>query len=166
MREAFDWLRWCALAVALFRVTLPSLSAASFTGLREIAGAASLKSALLVRAGRVIYFAVLAEQEQLSSIDALAKVAENVFAAVANLNGAATLLHAPQMLKQRINVWGIKRSDFPMMDRVKRAFDPHSIFAPGRFVGGTLTLWRHSLKFPEPCPFTKTLRAACIAACA
>jgi FAD/FMN-containing dehydrogenase len=39
-------------------------------------------------------------------------------------------------LKQGINAWGAKRADFPLMQRVKQAFDPHNIFAPGRFVGG------------------------------
>jgi glycolate oxidase FAD binding subunit len=136
MREAFDWLRWCAPAVGLFRITLPSLSAASFARLREIADVSSLRHALLIRAGGVVYLALFAEQEQLSSVDALSKAAESVFSSVAEMQGAAMLLHAPQTLKQRINVWGAKRADFPMMERVKRAFDPGNIFAPGRFAGG------------------------------
>jgi glycolate oxidase FAD binding subunit len=136
LREAFDWLRRCAPAVALFRITLPALSTVSLTRLRDIANASSLGNAMLIRAGGVVYFAVLAEQEQLSAIDAMTKVAENVFAAVAGMKGAATLLHAPQTLKQRINVWGTPRADFSLMERVKHAFDPDNIFAPGRFVGG------------------------------
>lgn len=136
LREAFDWLRWSAPVVALFRIALPQTPTADFAGLQAIADAAKLRSALLLRAGGVIYFAVLAEQEQLSSIDALSKVAEEVFSIVAAKAGSAVLLHAPQTLKQRINVWGAKRADQAMMERVKRAFDPNCIFAPGRFVGG------------------------------
>jgi glycolate oxidase FAD binding subunit len=51
-------------------------------------------------------------------------------------NGSATLLHSPAWLKDRSNVWGTKRADFLLMQRVKQAFDPDNIFAPGRFVGG------------------------------
>ncbi len=136
LREAFDWLRWSAPAVALFRIALPQTASTDFAGLQAIAEAAKLRSALLLRAGGLIYFAVLAEQEQLSSIDALSKVAEEVFSSVAAKAGSAVLLHAPQTLKQRINVWGARRADHGMMERVKRAFDPKNIFAPGRFVGG------------------------------
>jgi FAD/FMN-containing dehydrogenase len=46
------------------------------------------------------------------------------------------MLHAPLWLKGLINVWGAKRPDFQLMQRVKQAFDPQNIFAPGRFVGG------------------------------
>ncbi len=135
-RECFDWLRWSAPAVALFRITLPSVSTSNLLTLHEIATAAALHSATFLRAGGVLYFLVLAEREQLSFIDALSDVAETVFASISNLRGSATLLHAPQTLKQRINIWGPKRQDFPMMERIKRAFDPKNIFSPARFVGG------------------------------
>jgi len=39
-------------------------------------------------------------------------------------------------LKRDLSIWGVPREDFPLMQRVKQAFDPHNIFAPGRFVGG------------------------------
>jgi glycolate oxidase FAD binding subunit len=136
LRESFDWLRDSAPAVALFRITLPDISAANLTILSDIAKTASLRSATFLRAGATLYFLVLAEHEQLSFIDALSNVTESVFAAVANLQGCATLLHAPQTLKQRISIWGPKRPDFRMMERIKRSFDPKNIFAPGRFVGG------------------------------
>jgi glycolate oxidase FAD binding subunit len=136
MREAFDWLRRCAPAVALFRITLPALSPTFFATLREIGDNASLKCAVFIRAGKVVYFAAFSEQEQLSAINALRKVGEGVFAAVAGLGGAATLLHAPLTLKQTLNIWGGIRADFSMMQQVKHAFDPMNIFAPGRFVGG------------------------------
>ena len=135
-RESFDWLRYSAPAVALFRITFPSISASSFQTLQQIANAASLRSATFLRAGGVLYFLVLAEHEQLSFIDALSNVAESVFASVSAANGCATLLHAPQTLKQRINIWGPKRPDFALMQRIKLAFDPKNIFSPGRFVGG------------------------------
>jgi len=39
-------------------------------------------------------------------------------------------------LKRELSVWGPPREDFILYQRVKRAFDAHNIFAPGRFVGG------------------------------
>jgi glycolate oxidase FAD binding subunit len=136
LREAFDWLRCEALGVALFRISLPQVQAGDISLLRGIADAFSLRSALFVRTASTIYFAVLTDREHLSSIDALSRIAEGVFATVDAKQGSAILLHAPQTLKQRINIWGSKRADHPLMGLVKRAFDPKNIFSPGRFVGG------------------------------
>lgn len=136
LRDAFDWLRWSAPCVALFRITFPCFTPAGLNKLRSIASAASLRSALVIRAKDVIYLAVMSDQEQLSSIDALSKVAEELFSAISAAEGCAILLHAPQTLKQRINIWGPRRADDPLMQRVKFAFDPKNIFAPGRFLGG------------------------------
>lgn len=136
LREAFDWLRWSAPSVALFRISLPQIASNDIRNLQRIVSTAGLRSALLIHATGTVYLAVLAEQERLSSIDALCKIAEEVFAAIDEAKGSALLLHAPQTLKQRINVWGARQNDFFMMERVKRAFDPNGIFSPGRFVGG------------------------------
>jgi FAD/FMN-containing dehydrogenase len=135
MREAFDWLRHCAPTVALFRITFAALQATHFKVLQEIAVAASLRSALFIRGGGVVYFALFAEQEHAAVIDGLSKAAERMFSAVESMQGCGTLLHAPTMLKERLSVWGAKRGDFAMMRRVKNAFDPANILAPGRFVG-------------------------------
>jgi glycolate oxidase FAD binding subunit len=136
LREAFDWLRWAAPNVALFRISIPHFAAKDIIGLQRIASDANLRCALLIRATSTFYFTVLAEQEHLSSIDALSHVAEKLFAKVNEAQGSAVLLHAPQTLKQRINIWGARRDDFFLMERVKHAFDLNSIFSPGRFVGG------------------------------
>jgi glycolate oxidase FAD binding subunit len=42
----------------------------------------------------------------------------------------------PTELKRRVNVWGEPREDFPLMQRLKKVFDPQGILSPGRFVGG------------------------------
>jgi len=136
LREAFDWLRWSAPQVVLFRIALPQIPAVVFTKLQAIASDAGLRFVLLVRAAGIVYAAVLAEQEHLASIDRLSKVAEEVFPFVNEKKGSAILLHAPQTLKQRINVWGTKRDDYHLMKRVKLAFDSQGVFSPGRFVGG------------------------------
>lgn len=136
LREAFDWLRWAAPSVAIFRISLPQIDSRDIQNLQTIVSVSGLRASLLIRATGTVYLTVLAEQELLSSIDALSKVAEEVFAAIDRARGSAVLLHAPQTLKQRINVWGARPRNFFMMERVKHAFDPSDIFSPGRFVGG------------------------------
>jgi glycolate oxidase FAD binding subunit len=89
-----------------------------------------------LRACGVAYLALLAETGDALAIEALGRSAPEIFSTVAVMQGTATLLHGPSSLKQGINAWGAKRADFPLMQRVKQAFDPHNIFAPGRFVGG------------------------------
>src|SRR5215831_3858699 len=58
------------------------------------------------------------------------------FALAAAKQGHATLLHALRGLKQRPGVWGPTPGDLSLMKRLKQAFDPDGIFAPGRCVGG------------------------------
>jgi len=33
-------------------------------------------------------------------------------------------------------VWGRKRGDFELFEKLKKAFDPRGVLSPGRFVGG------------------------------
>jgi glycolate oxidase FAD binding subunit len=54
----------------------------------------------------------------------------------AGKNNRGMILQSPLELKREMNIWGKPGEDFPLMQRVKQAFDPHDIFAPGRFVGG------------------------------
>jgi len=136
LREAFDWLRWASPGAALFRIALPQSKPGDLADLLCVAQESSLRSALLVRAAAIIYFVLLAETEDDSALHALENAAVRVFSLAGAGQGHATLLHAPGKLKSRVNVWGPKRADFRMMQRVKRSFDPQNIFATGRFVGG------------------------------
>ncbi len=54
----------------------------------------------------------------------------------ARLRGGAWVLErAPLDLKSALDVWGPARSDFDLMRRVKREYDPAGVLSPGRFVG-------------------------------
>lgn len=48
----------------------------------------------------------------------------------------ASILWCPLELKRELSIWGPPREDFILQQRLKRAFDTHNIFAPGRFIGG------------------------------
>jgi glycolate oxidase FAD binding subunit len=137
LQETFDWLRSAAPGVALLRIVLPQTTSGDVAELMlNMSQQSPLRSAFVLRACNVIYLALLAESEGTQSrIDLEHRVSE-LFSRVEVTQGSATLLYAPPWLKDRVNVWGAKRADFPLMQRVKQAFDPQNIFAPGRFVGG------------------------------
>jgi FAD/FMN-containing dehydrogenase len=136
LQEAFDWLRRAAPSVALLRIVLPRFTPGDAAELLHASQQSPLRSAFALRACGVAYLAVLADGEDAQTNAALERGVSGLFSRVEAKQGSATLLHAPVWLKDRINVWGAKRGDFPLMQRVKQAFDPHNIFAPGRFVGG------------------------------
>jgi len=136
LREAFNWLRSAAPNVALLRIVLPQITPGDVTELQQFARESPLRSALALRACNVAYLAVFAETENEQTNTALERVASGLFSRVETMKGSAALLHAPRWLKHRVDIWGKGREDFPLMQRVKQAFDPQNIFAPGRFVGG------------------------------
>jgi glycolate oxidase FAD binding subunit len=134
--QSCGFLIYAATSVALFRIVLPEFTTSSITEILRPAGEHSLRAVFVLRACNVAYLAVLEETGHNPAMEALGCLAAEIFSTVAAAEGTATLLHAPRVLKQNISVWGAKQADFPLMQRVKQAFDPHNIFAPGRFVGG------------------------------
>ncbi|MEA5574231.1 FAD-binding oxidoreductase [Calothrix sp. UHCC 0171] len=51
-------------------------------------------------------------------------------------NGFLTILAAPTIVKQKLDVWGYAGNSLSLMRRIKQQFDPNNILNPGRFVGG------------------------------
>jgi glycolate oxidase FAD binding subunit len=92
-----------------------------------------LEYAIVAHAGNGILYI------ELRPSDATARIVE----AVAELRiqaqearGSLVVERCPVDLKRRINVWGEPGSDFYLMQRLKRQFDPKGTFVRGRFVGG------------------------------
>ena len=92
-----------------------------------------LEAAIVAHAGNGILYI------ELRPSDATPRIVE----AVAELRvhaqevrGSMVVEHCPVDLKRRINVWGEPGSDFYLMQRLKRQFDPKGTFVKGRFVGG------------------------------
>jgi glycolate oxidase FAD binding subunit len=135
-REAFDWLRRAAPSVALIRIVLPRIASGDVAELLNGSQPPLPRSAFALRACGVAYLALLADAEDAPANATLEREVTRLFSCVEEKKGSAMLLHAPHRLKERLSVWGAKRGDFQMMQRVKQAFDPHNILAPGRFVGG------------------------------
>lgn len=119
------------------RVTaLPTQMAETVRLLKSIAAERGLPCAVLARGTGVIYFALLPTEREATTTTRVAECANQIFSAANKDRQRATIPWCPLELKRELNVWGPPRKDFPLMQRVKRAFDPHGIFAPGRFVGG------------------------------
>jgi glycolate oxidase FAD binding subunit len=56
-------------------------------------------------------------------------------ARVHEFGGSVVVLQVPDDLRGMIDVWGPNRGSWPLMNEVKRRFDPARILNPGRFVG-------------------------------
>ena len=136
LRESFDWLQRAAPGVALLRIVLPSFTSAGIADLHNPLPSPASRKILLLRPCGVVYLALAAEREATTGMETLVSTVRELFSRVNQRGGSVTLLHAPLRLKEKVNTWGSLRQDFALMQRVKRAFDPQNIFAPGRLVGG------------------------------
>jgi glycolate oxidase FAD binding subunit len=92
--------------------------------------------AVMARGIGVIYFVLLAQGRDETSRGRVAAIVEKIVAAIAEIDGHATIPWCPLEWKASLPVWGRAREDFPQMTKLKKLFDPHGILAPGRFVGG------------------------------
>ena len=144
---------------AIFKIaTLPSCVAALLERLCVLADLAGLRHAVLARACGVIYFALLPPSEEETSLhpndlERLTGAASAVFSVCAEENASATLPWCPTPLKREVNVFdslapasgrpaptsavsnaspAVPLADLALMRRLKSAFDPQNLFAPGR----------------------------------
>jgi glycolate oxidase FAD binding subunit len=122
---------------AIAKVTaLPTQMADTIRSLKNIAAQGSLPCAVFARGVGVIYFALLPTEHDATAMARLAQCGKEIVSATGKKSGRGMILRSPLELKREMNIWGAPGEDFPLMQRVKQAFDPHGIFAPGRFVGG------------------------------
>ena len=136
LREAYEWLRWCSPAVVLERLVFPQLSANLVDELQGLAHSAGLRFSLLVRAAGVLYFSVSAEDEDEARLALLTNVALSVGKIARANRGHCTILHAPLGVRIRMAASRVCLPDESLQLRLKQAFDPGNVFAPGRIAGG------------------------------
>src|SRR5271155_593124 len=158
LREALPLLLRAAPAATIFRIgALPETHAILLGALRQIAECANISHALIARATGGIYFALLPHDPSIhlanaqvaaaldpqdvghlldaanqETIAQLAKAADAVFTLGAKHSATASIQFCPAPLKRRMNVFGPPRPDAAAMRRLKSAFDPQNVFAPGR----------------------------------
>ncbi len=138
LRETLSLLLEASPATAIFKLSvLPSHHAGLFANLREIAGQFAFPHALVARASGSIYFALLPPPDEPAYLQHLTDAVNKVFSHCARKSSSTTFLWCPTQLKRALNIWGLPRPDAALMGRLKSAFDPHNLFAPGRFLNAT-----------------------------
>ena len=145
-------------AATIFKIAqVPAKLPELFAGLAKAAEQAQIPHALFARGLGITYFALLpevppnylataqvaaglgpAEMEQLvagaygETIGRLEGVCKSIFSLCAGQSATVALQFAPRALKRRINLAFGEAADAAAMRKLKLAFDPHNIFAPGR----------------------------------
>ncbi len=128
--------RSSALATIFKISALPAFSP-DVLRLREIPARYSLPSAIFAQASGPLYFALEPTTMDDEMVAMLTHISSEVVSNAAAHHGQACIVFCPPELKRATNVWGPAAApDAAMMRRVKSAFDPQNIFAPGRFVSG------------------------------
>jgi glycolate oxidase FAD binding subunit len=118
---------------AIFKITLlPNSMSGLLVQLQSLADQAALSHATLARSCGVIYFALLPPANDANTLSGLAQAASAIFAFCSKEGACAMLPWCPTTLKHRLNIWGPPRPDLTLQRRLKSAFDPQNLFAPGR----------------------------------
>ncbi|HSY32797.1 MAG TPA: FAD-binding oxidoreductase [Verrucomicrobiae bacterium] len=120
----------------MFKInTVPGFSA-DVSMLDALAARFSIPCCIFANSSGPLYCALQPGDLNDKTIGSLAHIASGVFEYAAAHNGSASILFCPTSLKRVVNIWGPARNDAALMRRVKSAFDPENVFAPGRFVAG------------------------------
>lgn len=103
---------------------------------KQFADSNGLPWAAMARGLGVIYFALLPEKLDEDSRRRVVQAAEQIFGACAGLSASNAIPWCPSEWKGSLKIWGPDRVDFPLMQSVKKVFDPKGILSPGRYAGG------------------------------
>jgi glycolate oxidase FAD binding subunit len=135
-RELVKLLSGSGGAATIFKINILPTFGPDVSNLSALAARFSIPCCIFARSSGPLYFALQPDDLGDKTIGSLEHIASGVFEYAAAHNGSAAILFCPTALKRNVNVWGPTRNDAVLMRRVKNAFDPENIFAPGRFVAG------------------------------
>jgi len=136
LRELLNLLSWSGPAATIFKINVFPTFPSDVINLRTLAQRFSIPCCMFANSSGPLYFALTPDDLDDQTIGSLAHIASGAFEYAATHNGSASILFCPTSLKRVVNIWGPTRNDAVLMRRVKRAFDPEDVFAPGRFVAG------------------------------
>jgi glycolate oxidase FAD binding subunit len=106
-------------------------------GYENIADKAGVECAFVNQCGNgIIYSHLLVEEDLDSKADLLVELIGQFTSHASQYEGNLVVESSPPSIKERVNVWGISRSDYGIMQRIKEQLDPGGILNPGRFIGG------------------------------
>lgn len=92
--------------------------------------------ATIARGVGVIFVALLPREKNDDARASVAKATDQILRACSTLEGNGTVPWCPTEWKASVRIWGLDRSEFPMMAKLKNLFDAPGILSPGRFMGG------------------------------
>lgn len=129
-----SWLPGVVPNLVIVRVHLPIAAGETFVGRAlEEAGRGKIQVACFCQTGTGVISLCLIEAMDalidLALVNRLREIAQG-------LGGVLVVERCPVGLKSRLDVWGPVGDDFEVMQKVKAAWDPRGVLAPGRFVGG------------------------------
>ncbi len=135
------WQRVCDLTTMLGRNDatisemrlLPSQLDEAMMQMRTLTSEANVACALLARAGRSLWSALIGDDA------AVCKVTTKARTWISERKGYLIIQRTPSALKGQLDVWGVQsttRADFAVMQALKTQFDPQNILNPGEFIGG------------------------------
>ena len=103
----------------------------------NIADKVGVESAFVNQCGNgIIYSHLLVEEDLDSKVDPLVELIGQFTSQASQYEGNLVVESSPPSIKERVNVWGISRSDYGIIQRIKEQVDPEDILNPGRFIGG------------------------------
>jgi glycolate oxidase FAD binding subunit len=136
LREMVNLLSWSGAAATIFKINALPIFSPEVKDLSALAAQFSIPSCIFANSSGPLYFALQPDDVNEGKITSIAKIASGVFEYAVAHNGSASILLCSTALKRPVNIWGPTKHDANLMHRVKNAFDPENIFAPGRFVAG------------------------------
>jgi FAD/FMN-containing dehydrogenase len=134
LRELVKLLSRSTPAATIFKIDIFPTFPPDIINLRTLAQRLFIPCCIFANSSGPLHFALQPDDLNDKAIASLAQIASGVFEYAAAHNGSASILFCPTPLKRVVNIWGPARNDAALMRRVKIAFDPQNIFAPGRFV--------------------------------
>lgn len=129
-----SWLPEAESGVLILKAALPIGAGEEFlSSIRQATEQKKMRLAMFSEAGvgvvRVCVFEAREPEGIPAFVNRLRQTAQE-------LGGALVVEHCPLELKSRIETWGPPGDDFDVMHKLKLAWDPKGILAPGRFLGG------------------------------
>lgn len=128
------WLRPKYGDVTVLKAALPLAGSEEFLSrAQQEAEAEKIGLASFAQVGvGIVHLCVLQERRTPNLLGWTARLRQ----AAADLGGSLMIEHCPVEFKSGVDVWGARGDDLEAMRKLKAAWDPHAVLAPGRFVGG------------------------------
>jgi glycolate oxidase FAD binding subunit len=115
---------------------LPARMPEMLASIATAAETSGIRWGAIARGLGAMYVALLPEASDEDTLRRVVDATEAILDECKRLDGHGAIPWCPAEWKGSLRAWGLTRSDFDQMRKLKNVFDPHGIFAPGRFVGG------------------------------